>query len=165
MTVLTIAVGVGVVPGAALLAPRPSKLGSAETPPDGVAAARQRPDHAAAAHCNTEEPSALCWEHGAKLTATCWVFSEVLRWAFRCCPKHSNCCVYLPKHPKPLFPAIPQSPARRLWLFTRPPAAGQIRTLAQRVVEVAGSALVTRVPFKSRSTQTLPCLAVTGAII
>lgn len=84
---------------------------------------------------------------------------------FRCCPKHSNCCVYLPKHPKPLFPALPQSPARRLWLFTCPPAAGQIRTLAQRVVEVAGSALVTRVPFKSRSTQTLPCLAVTGAII
>lgn len=52
--VLTVAVGVGVVPRAALLAPRPGKLGSAETPPDGVAASRQRPHRAAAAHCNGE---------------------------------------------------------------------------------------------------------------
>lgn len=45
------------------------------------------------------------------------------------------------------------------------PLEGRIRTLAQRVVEVAGSALIARVPFKSRSTQTLSCLAVTGAIV
>lgn len=42
--VLTVAVGVGVVPRAALLTPRPSELGSAETIPGGVAASRQRPD-------------------------------------------------------------------------------------------------------------------------
>lgn len=82
-----VAVGVGVVPSAALLTPWPGKLRPAETPPGGVAASRQRPDSAAAAQ------------------------------------------------------------------------------LAQWVVEVAGSALITRVPFKSRSTQTLSCLAVTSAIV
>lgn len=46
-----------------------------------------------------------------------------------------------------------------------PPCAGQILTLAQRVVEVAWSTLVTRVPFKSCPAQTLPCLTVTAAII
>lgn len=54
--VLTVAVGVGVVPRAALLTPWPGKLGSAETIPGGVAAPRQRPDRAAAAHCNTQTP-------------------------------------------------------------------------------------------------------------
>lgn len=49
ITGASVAVGVGVVPRAALLTPRPSKLGFAETPPDGVAASRQRPDRAAAA--------------------------------------------------------------------------------------------------------------------
>lgn len=72
--VLTVAVGVGVVPRTALLAPRPRKLGSAETPPDGVAASRQRPDRAAAAHCNGEKPFAPCWEHGTKLMAIRWFF-------------------------------------------------------------------------------------------
>ena len=52
---LTVAVGVGVVPGAALLAPRPGKLGSAEASPEGVAASRQRPDRAAAAHCEQRQ--------------------------------------------------------------------------------------------------------------
>lgn len=42
--VLTVAVGVGVVPRAALLTPWPSELGSAETIPGRVAASRQRPD-------------------------------------------------------------------------------------------------------------------------
>lgn len=51
---LTVAVGVGVVPSAALLTPWPGKLRPAETPPGGVAASRQRPDSAAAAHCKRE---------------------------------------------------------------------------------------------------------------
>lgn len=54
--VLTVAVGVGVVPRAALLTPWPCKLSSAETIPSRVAASRQRPDSTAAAHCNTQKP-------------------------------------------------------------------------------------------------------------
>lgn len=69
VNILTVAVGVGVVPRTALLAPRPSKLGSAETPPDRVTASWQRPDRAAATYCNTEKPFALCCEHEAKLMA------------------------------------------------------------------------------------------------
>lgn len=41
----------------------------------------------------------------------------------------------------------------------------QILTLAQGVVEVARGALITRVTFKSCSTQALSCLTVTGAIV
>ena len=73
VNILTVAVGIGVVPRTALLTPWPSKLGSAETPPDGVAASRQRPDRAAAAHCNREKLFALCWKHGVKLMAI-WDF-------------------------------------------------------------------------------------------
>lgn len=49
ITGASIAVGVGVVPRAALLAPWPSKLGSAEALPIGVTASWQRPNSAAAA--------------------------------------------------------------------------------------------------------------------
>lgn len=45
----SVAVGVGVVLRTALLTPWPSKLGSAETPPSGVAASRQCPNCTAAA--------------------------------------------------------------------------------------------------------------------
>lgn len=83
----SIAVGVGVVPGAALLTPWPCKLGLAETPPRGVTASWQRPNSTAATQ------------------------------------------------------------------------------LAQGVVEVAGSAPITQLPFKSCSTQALSCLTVTGAIV
>lgn len=64
---LTVAVGVGVVPSAALLTPWPGKLRPAETPPGGVAASRQRPNSAAAAHCKREKTSALLWEYRTKL--------------------------------------------------------------------------------------------------
>lgn len=84
---LTVAVGVGVVPSAALLAPRPGILRSAETPPGGVAASRQRPDSAAAAHCKREKTSALLWEYRETLVA----FSEAFKWTRGSCPKCSNC--------------------------------------------------------------------------
>lgn len=45
------------------------------------------------------------------------------------------------------------------------PWGAQILTLAQGVVEVAGSAPITQLPFKSCSTQALSCLTVTGAIV
>lgn len=56
---LTIAVGVGVVPRAAVLTAWPSKLSSAETIPSRVTASRQGPHRAAATHCNTEHPPEL----------------------------------------------------------------------------------------------------------
>lgn len=60
VNVLTVAVGVGVVLRTALLTPWPSKLGSAETPPSGVAASRQCPNCTAAAYCNREKLFVLC---------------------------------------------------------------------------------------------------------
>lgn len=163
--VLTIAVGVGVEPRAAVLTAWPSKLGSAETVPGGVAAPRQRPHRAAAAHCNTQTlPSAggmaqSSWQNCPFPGALRQVLGAALSvQTVSLCPWHKF------SH-KTTFQTF-SPPARGLWLCVPTQThKGQTLTLAQRVVEVAWSTLVTRVPFKSCPAQTLPCLAVTGAIV
>lgn len=116
-------------------------------------------------HTETTRPELRAWGTARGKTSLSWA-SQI---GIRCCSKRSNHQsahgTNSPKHPKNHCPAL-QPPARALWLCVPTQAReGQILTLAQRVVEVAWSTLVTRVPFKSCPAQTLPCLAVTGAIV